>query len=122
MIVNIYLIYTWNLKFIHIKENQLNYLDNITRYLKLDTNINSLDFNNTIIFMKSYKYYTSSQYNEDILNYIENNINGKNNIHYIGRYLSIDACINYIENHLEKYFNYNKIKYNFIDIIKLYYF
>jgi hypothetical protein len=108
MIVNIYLIYTWDLKFIHIKENQLNYLDNITRYIKLDTNIyicssntkiNSLDFNNTIIFMKSYKYYTSSQYNEDILNYIENNINGKNNIHYIGRYLSIDACINYIENH-----------------------
>lgn len=121
--------------FIHIKDESLNVSNNITGYIKLDDNIylcssnipiTKDDFNNKIIYIQCNKYIMGVKYDEETLDTIETKINGKNNIHFIGRYMTIDGistCLDYIETHLNKYFNYkirNKSKIKFIyDYINL---
>jgi hypothetical protein len=121
--------------FIHIKDESLNISNNITGYIKLDDNIylcssnvpiTKDDFDNKIIYIQCNKYLMGIKYDEQTLNIIENKINGKNNIHLIGRHMTIDGistCLDYVEKHLNKYFNYkmtNKSNIKFIyDYINL---
>lgn len=115
--------------FIHIKEESLNVSKNITGYIKLDDNIylcssnipiTKNNFDNKIIYIQCNKYIMGIKYDEKTLDIIENKINGKNGIHFIGRYMTddgISACLNYVEKHLNRYFNYkitNKSKTKFI--------
>lgn len=116
--------------FIHIKENKLICSKNITGFIQFEKDIylcssniqlTKNDFSNNIIFFRSNKYKMGLNYDLAVKEYIENNINGKNNIHYIGRHLAemdgIYSCLDYVEDHLSKYFNYNKQKYNNIEFI-----
>lgn len=122
--------------FIHIKDETPIVSNNITGYVKLDDNIylcssnipiTKNDFQNKIIFIQCNKYIMGVKYDEETLDIIETKINGKNGIHFIGRYMipvdGISTCLDYVETHLNKYFNYkitNKSKIKFIyDYINL---